>query len=101
MIHHYQQDSWQAASASPKISISVETSGYESFVWMAMSQSGYGDATRKMKTSAHQENGDRKRILVVEDNPLSLVLIKQLLMVHGYKILENSGRFEGDRDRPR
>jgi two-component system cell cycle response regulator DivK len=43
-----------------------------------------------MKTSAHQENGDRKRILVVEDNPLSLVLIKQLLMVHGYKILETS-----------
>ena len=35
----------------------------------------------------HQENEKRKRILVV-DNQLSLALLKQLLEVHGYEILE-------------
>ena len=39
-----------------------------------------------MKTSAHQEKP--KRILVVEDNPLSMVLMKQLLRADGYEILE-------------
>jgi CheY-like chemotaxis protein len=39
-----------------------------------------------MKTSAHQEKP--KRILVVEDNPLSMVMMKQLLRAHGYEILE-------------
>ena len=42
----------------------------------------------KMKTSAHQENKKRKRILVVEDNPLSMVLMKQLFRADGYEILE-------------
>ncbi len=41
-----------------------------------------------MKTSAHQENKKRKRILVVEDNPLSMVLMKQLFRADGYEILE-------------
>jgi two-component system, cell cycle response regulator DivK len=41
-----------------------------------------------MKTSAHQGNEKRKRILVVEDNPLSMVLMKQLLGADGYEILE-------------
>jgi two-component system cell cycle response regulator DivK len=47
-----------------------------------------------MKTSAHQMNEKRKRILVVDDNPLSLVLMKQLLRVHGYEILETSAGLE-------
>src|SRR5271169_3393415 len=55
---------------------------------MAMSRSGYRDATEKTKIQAHQENEKRKRILVVEDNKLSLALLKQLLEVHGYEILE-------------
>src|ERR1700758_5259617 len=55
---------------------------------MEMSRSGYRDAAEKTKTQAHQENEKRKRILVVEDNQLSVVLLKQLLGVHGYQILE-------------
>jgi len=53
-----------------------------------MSRSGYQDAAEKRKTLAHQENEKRKRILVVEDDRLSLALLKQLLEVHGYEILE-------------
>src|ERR1700738_4132427 len=55
---------------------------------MAMSKSEYRDAAEKTKALARQENNKRKRILVVEDNPLSLALLKQLLEVHGYEILE-------------
>jgi CheY-like chemotaxis protein len=53
-----------------------------------MSRSGYQDAAEKIKTLAHQEHEKRKRILVVEDDQLSLALLKQLLEVHGYEILE-------------
>jgi two-component system, cell cycle response regulator DivK len=53
-----------------------------------MSRSGYRDAAEKTKSQAHQENEQRIRILVVEDDQLSLALLKQLLGVHGYKILE-------------
>src|ERR1700724_926040 len=55
---------------------------------MAMSKSEYRDAAEKTKALAHHENEKRKRILVVEDNQLSLALLKQLLEVHGYEILE-------------
>ncbi len=55
---------------------------------MAMGRSGYRDAAEKTITLAHQENEKRKRFLVVEDNQLSLALLKQLLEVHGYEILE-------------
>src|SRR6202048_355897 len=55
---------------------------------MAMSKSEYRDAAEKTKALARQENNKRKRILVVEDNQLSLALLKQLLEVHGYEILE-------------
>src|SRR5712671_7209342 len=55
---------------------------------MTMSRSRNPDAAEKMKTPAHQESEKRKRILVVEDDPLSLALLKQLLKVHGYEILE-------------
>ena len=53
-----------------------------------MGRSGYRDAAEKTKTLAHRENEKRKRILVVEDHQLSLTLLKQLLEVHGYEILE-------------
>jgi two-component system cell cycle response regulator DivK len=53
-----------------------------------MSRSGYRDAAEKTKTLPHQENDKRKRILVVEDNHLSLALLKQLLEAYGYEILE-------------
>jgi two-component system cell cycle response regulator DivK len=54
---------------------------------MTMSRSGYRDAAEKTKSQAHQENERRKRILVVEDNQLSLALLKQLLEAYGYEIL--------------
>jgi two-component system cell cycle response regulator DivK len=53
-----------------------------------MSGSGYRDAAEKTKTLTHYENKNCKRILIVEDHQLSLVLLKQLLGVHGYEILE-------------
>ncbi len=53
-----------------------------------MSRSGYRDAAEKTKTRVYQENEKRKRILVVEDNQINLALLKQLLEVHGYEILE-------------
>ena len=53
-----------------------------------MRRSGNPDAAEKMNAPAHQENEKRKRFLVVEDNQLSLALLKQLLEVHGYEILE-------------
>jgi two-component system, cell cycle response regulator DivK len=56
--------------------------------------SGCRDAAEKTKTLPHQENEKRKRILVVEDHQLSLALLKQLLGVHGYEILETSEGLE-------
>jgi two-component system, cell cycle response regulator DivK len=53
-----------------------------------MSRSGYRGAAKKTKTLARQENEKPKRILVVEDHQLSSALLKQLLEVHGYQILE-------------
>src|ERR1700674_5596259 len=55
---------------------------------MAMSRSGYRDAAEKTNTLAHRENEKRQRILVVDEQQLSLTLLKQLLEVHGYEILE-------------
>ena len=55
---------------------------------MAMSRSEYRDAVEKTKALARQENNKRKRILVVEDDRISLALLRQLLEVHGYEILE-------------
>ena len=53
-----------------------------------MSTSKYPDAAERTKTLEHQGNAKRKRILVVEDNQLNLMLLSQLLRVHGYQILQ-------------
>jgi two-component system cell cycle response regulator DivK len=55
-----------------------------------MSTSKYPDAAQKIKTLEHQGNAKRKRILVVEDNQIGLMLLSQLLKVHGYEILQAS-----------
>jgi len=68
---------------------------------MAMRGSEYRDATEKTKALARQENNKRKRILVVEDDQISLALLKQLLEVHGYEISETPERFGGNRHRSR
>jgi two-component system, cell cycle response regulator DivK len=57
---------------------------------MDMSTSKYPDAAERTKTLEHQGNAKRKRILVVEDNQIGLMLLSQLLKVHGYEILQTS-----------
>src|SRR5713226_2615573 len=39
-------------------------------------------------TGAHRENTNRKRILIVEDNDLSSMLLNDFLVIHGYETLE-------------
>ena len=55
---------------------------------MAMNTSTYPEANDRAKSPQQQRNLQRKRILVVEDNQLSLTLLHQLLNVHGYEILQ-------------
>jgi two-component system cell cycle response regulator DivK len=52
-----------------------------------MSTVRYLHAAESTKTPAHQQNANRNRILVVEDNQLSSKLLKQLLTAHGYEVL--------------
>ena len=54
-----------------------------------MSTVRYLHAAESTKTPAHQQNANRNRILVVEDNQLSSKLLKQLLTAHGYEVLES------------
>ena len=39
-------------------------------------------------TGAQRDNTNRKRILIVEDNDLSVMLLNDFLVVHGYETLE-------------
>src|SRR5215472_796239 len=57
-----------------------------------MSTSQYLNAVERSKAPANQQNARRDRILIVEDNPVSLTLLKQLLKAHGYEVL---GTLEG------
>ena len=52
-----------------------------------MSTSKYLHAAETMKASTHQQNARRHRILIVEDSPVSLTLLTQLLKAHGYEVL--------------
>src|SRR5437764_2017719 len=52
-----------------------------------MSTSKYLHTAERRKAPAHQQNSKRNRILIVEDNPISLTLLKQLLKAHGYEVL--------------
>jgi two-component system cell cycle response regulator DivK len=45
------------------------------------------ERSRRNENSSVSTRCKRKRILVVEDNPLSLTLLKQLLKAHGYEVL--------------
>jgi two-component system cell cycle response regulator DivK len=55
---------------------------------MVMSTPKYLDAAERTKTLEHQGYAKRKRILVVEDNQIGLMLLSQLLNAHGYHILQ-------------
>jgi two-component system, cell cycle response regulator DivK len=57
---------------------------------MVMSTSKYLDAAQRTRTLEHQEDSKRKRILVVEDNQMGLMLLGQLLKAQGYDILQTS-----------
>ena len=57
-----------------------------------MSAFEYPHAAERRQAPAHQQNAKRNRILIVEDNPISLILLKQLLKAHGYEV---SGTSEG------
>src|SRR5215831_9758556 len=52
-----------------------------------MSTPQYLHAVERSKAPAHQQNARRNRILIVEDNPVSLTLLKQLLKAHTYEVL--------------
>ena len=52
-----------------------------------MSAFEYPHAAERRQPPAHQRNAKRNRILIVEDNPISLTLLKQLLKAHGYEVL--------------
>ena len=52
-----------------------------------MSAFEYSHSAERRDASAHQQNVRRKRILIVEDNPISVTLLKQLLKAHGYEVL--------------
>ena len=55
---------------------------------MAMSTSTSPEANDRTKSSRQQGSSQPKRILVVEDNQLSLTLLHQVLKAHGYEILQ-------------
>jgi response regulator RpfG family c-di-GMP phosphodiesterase len=59
-----------------------------------MITSKYSDLAEGTKTLQHQGNGTRKRILVVEANPIGLMLLSQLLKAHGYDILQTPEGWE-------
>jgi two-component system, cell cycle response regulator DivK len=52
-----------------------------------MSAFEYSHAAERRQSPAHQQNAKRNRILIAEDNPISLTLSKQLLKAHGYEVL--------------
>src|SRR6266403_844009 len=52
-----------------------------------MSAFEYPHAAERREAPTHQQYGKRNRILIVEDNPISLTLLKQLLRAHGYEVL--------------
>src|SRR5215467_10965027 len=52
-----------------------------------MSTSQYLHAAERSKAPVHQQNARRNRILIVEDNPINLTLLRQLLKAHGYEVL--------------
>ena len=52
-----------------------------------MSTSKYPHAGERRDALEDQKIAKCNRILIVEDNPISLTLLKQLLKVHGYEVL--------------
>ena len=62
---------------------------------MAMSTSKYPETADAIRTLERRYQAKRKRILVVEDDRLSLILLRQLLTAQGYEILHSSEGWDG------
>jgi two-component system, cell cycle response regulator DivK len=55
-----------------------------------MTRSEYQDAAESTKTLEHQQSARRKRILIVEDDPRSMMLLNDFLKAKGYDTLQTS-----------
>ena len=62
---------------------------------MAMSTSRDLEAAEATRTPEHRYQVKRKRILIVEDDRLSLTVLRQLLTAQGYEILQSSEGWNG------
>jgi two-component system, cell cycle response regulator DivK len=62
---------------------------------MAMNTSRYAEAAEAPRTPERRYKAKRKRILVVEMDRLSLIVLRQLLTAQGYEILQSSEGWDG------
>jgi two-component system cell cycle response regulator DivK len=62
---------------------------------MAMSTSRDPETADAIRTPDRRYQAKRKRILVVEDDRLSLIVLRQLLTAQGYEILHSSEGWDG------
>ena len=62
---------------------------------MAMNTSGYREAAEATRTPERRYKVKRQRILVVEDDQLSFVVLRQILTAQGYEILQSSEGWDG------
>jgi two-component system cell cycle response regulator DivK len=62
---------------------------------MAMDASRYPETADATRTPERRYQVKRKRILVIEDDRLSLILLRQLLTAQGYEILHSSRGWDG------
>src|SRR6201987_5075299 len=62
---------------------------------MAMSTSRYRETAEAARTLERRYKVKRKRILIVEDDRLSLIVLRQLLTAQGYEILQSSKGWDG------
>ena len=59
-----------------------------------MSTSNYLETAETAKTPKHWSKAARKRILIVEDDRLSLKVLRQLLAARSYDVLQASGGWD-------
>ena len=60
-----------------------------------MNTSGYREAAEANRAPDRRYKVKRQRVLVVEDDPLSLIVLRQLLTAQGYEILQSSEGWDG------
>jgi two-component system cell cycle response regulator DivK len=60
-----------------------------------MNSSRYREAAEASRAPERRNQSKRKRILVVEDDRLSLIVLRQLLTAQGYEILQSPEGWDG------